>query len=111
MGVPTQGGTDALLTRPTPAGPATGEQGDSLRGRRLEARFGYSFPAFRNSFTATPEIAVGLSDVGRDYSLGYRLTPGGVALELALEARRLESASRRNAPSEHAATFRVTSRF
>ena len=31
--------------------------------------------------------------------------------ELALEARRLESASRRNAPSEHAATFRVTSRF
>ncbi len=94
-----------------PAGPATGEPGDSLRNRRLEARFGYGFPAFDHRFTATPEIAFGLSDAGHDYSLGYRLTPGGVALELALEVQWLESASRRNAPSEHAATFRVTSRF
>lgn len=70
-----------------------------------------AFPPSATASPQPPEIAVGLSDVGRDYSLGYRLTPGGVALELALEARRLESASRRNAPSEHAATFRVTSRF
>ncbi|MCY4551431.1 MAG: hypothetical protein OXC28_24055 [Defluviicoccus sp.] len=116
LGVPAQGGADALLTRPTPAGPATGEPGDSLRGRRLEARFGYGFPAFGDRFTATPGIAIGLSDAGRDYSLGWRLTPGGVALdgrslELAFEARRRESTSRRNAPPEHAAGFRVTSRF
>ena len=116
LGVPAQGGADALLTRPTPARPATGEPGDSLRGRRLEARFGYGFPAFGDRFTATPGIAIGLSDAGRDYSLGWRLTPGGVALdgrslELAFEARRRESTPRRNAPPEHAAGFRVTSRF
>ncbi len=116
VGVPALGGTDALLTRRTPAGPATGEPGDSLRGRRLEARFGYGFPAFRHRFTATPEIAVGMSDTGRDYSIGWRLTPGsvapdGIALELAFEARRFESASRRNAPPEHTAAFRVIARF
>ena len=116
LGVPAQGGTDAMLTRRTPAGPATGMPSDSLRDRRLEARFGYGFPAFGHRFTATPEIAVGLSGAGRDYSLGCRLTPGGgapdgVALELAFEARRFENTSRRNAPPEHAAAIRVTSQF
>ena len=110
LGVP-PGGTDALLTHRTPAGPATGVPGDSLRDRRLEARFEYGFPAFGHRFTATPEIAVGLSDAGRDYSLGCRLTPGSVALELAFEARRFEHTSRRNAPPEHAAAIRVTYRF
>ena len=37
--------------------------------------------------------------------------PGGVALELALEARRFENTSRRSAPPKHAAAIRVTSRF
>ncbi len=116
MGDAAQRGADTLLTRRTSTGLATGEQGGSLQDRRLEARFGYGFPAFGDRFTATPEIAVGLSDAARDYSLGWRLTlggaaSGGVALELALEVRRLESAFRRNAPPEHAAAFRVTSRF
>jgi hypothetical protein len=116
LGVPEQGGTDAPLVRRTPAGPSTGEPGDSFRDRRLEARFGYGFPAFGDRFTATPEIAVGLSDAGRDYSLGWRLTTGGIApdgvgLELAFEVWRLESASWRNAPPEHAAILRATSRF
>ena len=116
MGDAAQRGADTLLTRRTSTGPATGEQGGSLQDRRLEARFGYGFPAFGDRFTATPEIAVGLSGPARDYSLGWRLTfggaaPEGVALELALEVRRLESAFRRNAPPEHAAAFRVISRF
>ena len=68
LGVPAQGGTDALLTHRTPTGPA-GVPSDSLRDRRLEARFEYGFPAFGHRVTATPEIAVGLSDAGRDYSL------------------------------------------
>ncbi len=46
LGVRAQDGADGLLTRPAPAGRATGEPGDSLRDRRLEARFGYGFPAF-----------------------------------------------------------------
>ena len=116
LGVPAQGGADGLLTRPTPAGPATGEPGDSLRGRRLEARFGYGFPAFGDRFTATPGIAIGLSDAGRDYSLGWRLVrggrvPDGRSLELALEARRREFAPDRTVPPEHGIGFRLTSRF
>ncbi len=116
LGVLAQGATDGLLTRRTPAGLATGEPGDSLRDRRLEARFGYGFRAFGDRFTATPEIAVGLSDAGRDYSLGWRLVrdgmvPDGRSLELAFEGRRFENTSRRNAPPEHIAAFRMTSRF
>ena len=110
LGIPAQGGTDALLTHRTPAGPA-GVPSDGLRDRRLEARFEYGFPAFGHRVTATPETTVGLSDAGRDYSLGYRLTPGVVVLELAFEARRFENTSRPNSPPEHAAAVRVTSRF
>ena len=114
LGVAAQGGADALLERTTLAGLAAND--DALQRRRLEARFGYGFAAFGGHFTATPEIAVGLSDAGQDYMLGWRMFRGGSApdgstLELALEARRLESTSRRNAPPEHAAAIRVTSRF
>ncbi len=116
LGVLAQDGADALLTRPTPAGPATGEPGDSLRDRRLEARFGYGFGAFGDRFTATPGIAIGLSDAGRDYSLGWRLVrdgrvPDGRSLELAFEARRREFAPDRAVPPEHGIGFRLTSRF
>ncbi len=115
-GVAAQGGADALPGRTTPAGPAANDNRDGLRRQRFEVRLGYGVAALGERFTATPEIAVGLSDTGRDYSLGWRLTPGGVApdgaaLELAFEARRFESASRRNAPPEHVATLRLTSRF
>ena len=79
-------------------------------------RLGYGFAAFGDHFTATPEIAVGLSDAGRDYSLGWRLagddgTPDGNALELAVEVRRRESTAHDKAPPEHAAAIRATSRF
>ena len=123
LGVPEQGDTGALTGRSTLTGLAAsrpgagaGAGGDALRQRRLEARFGYGFPAFGDRFTATPEIALGLSDAGRNYSLGWRLVRGGrapgvSALELAAQARRRESTSDRNAPPEHAIAFRVTSRF
>ena len=109
-------GTDAPFTRRTPVGPATGEQGGSLGARRLEARFGYGFPAFGDRFTATPEVAIGLSNAGRDYSLGWRLARGSEApdgrwLELAIEARRRETPSDRNIQPEHAICVRGTSRF
>ena len=61
-------------------------------------------------------IAVGLSNAGRDYSLGWRLArggggPDGSALELAVEARRRESTANRRMPPEHALDLRVISRF
>ena len=103
LGVSPQGVVEAPLGRGTLAGLAVdgpgsraGPGGDELRQRRLEARFGYGFAAFGDRFTSTPEIAVGLSNAGRDYSLGWRLArgggaPDGSALELAVEARRRES--------------------
>ena len=116
VGGAAQSGADALLERTTLAGLAANDNGDDLRQRRLEARFGYGFAAFGDRFTATPEIAIGLSDAGRDYSLGWRLTrggkaPDGGALDLAVEARRRETAADLPAPPEHAVGFRATSRF
>ena len=116
VGVSTHVGTDALLGRTMLAGLAANDNGQDLRQRRTEARFGFGFPAFGDRFTATPEIAVGLSDAGRDYSLGWRLVPGGRvpdggSLELAVEVRRRETATDRTIPPEHGIGFRVTSRF
>ena len=116
VGVAAHGGADALFERTTLAGLAANDYGDEPQLRRLEARLGYGFAAFGDHFTATPEIAVGLSDAGRDYSLGWRLagddgTPDGNALELAVEVRRHESTAHDKAPPEHAAAIRATSRF
>ena len=109
-------GTDGPIAGQTPAGPATGEWDGGLRDRRLEARFGYGFPAVGDRFTATPEIAVGLSEAARDYRLRWRLVrgegaPDGTALELAVEVRRRESATDGNLPPEHTLRFRAISRF
>lgn len=110
------GGADPLLERTTFAGLAEHNSGGGPGKGRLEARVGYGFPAFGNRFTATPEIAAGLSGAGRDYSLGCRLArggdpPDGSALELAVETRRRDAAAHRNIPPEYAIAFRVTSRF
>ena len=93
----------------------TGRANDD-RDRRLETRFGYGLPAFGGRFTATPEIAVGISAAGRDYVLGWRLAggggaPDGSALELAVEARQRESASGRNGSPDHALGVRLVSLF
>ena len=118
LGGASSGGTDALLARGTLAGLAANENGsgnDDLGSRRLEARFGYGFAAFGDRFTWTPEIGVGLSDTGRDYSLGWRLVlggsgGGGSSLELSSEVRRRESAND-NARPEHEAGLRLTARW
>ena len=116
VGIAAQGGADALFGRDTLAGPVANDNGAEPQQRRLEARFGYGFPALGDRFTATPEVAIGLSDAGRDYSLGWRVagddgTPDGTGLQLVAEVRRRESAANDNAPPEHTAAFRVTSRF
>ncbi len=124
LGVPAQGVVEAPLGRTALAERPPNDPGNAPRQRRLEARFGYGFAVFGDRFTSTPEIAVGLSDAGRDYSLGWRLArgpgsrsgaggggPDGSALELAVEARRLESTANRRMPPEHALGLRVISRF
>ncbi len=107
------GGKDALLEHGTLAGLAANDDGDDLRRRRLEARFGYGSAMFGNRFTVTPELGLGLSEAGRDYSLGWRLTRAGAgpgSLEFLLEAHRRESANGTALP-EHGIGFRLTARF
>ena len=112
-GSPT-GGMDALLGRETLAGLAANENGDTTASAgRLEARFGYGIGVSGDRFTMTPEIGLGLSEAGRDTTLGWRLTRTGSgpgSLELSLEARRRESAND-NTPPEHGIGLRLTARF
>lgn len=98
MGIATQGGNDALPGRSTFAGLLAKDNREQLQQRWLELRFGYGFAALGGRFTATPEIAIAVSDTDRNYSLGWRLVrctrPGDTGLlELSFEARRHESAS------------------
>ena len=116
LGLPGRAGAGTPRGHGALAGPAANEPGIGFREPRLEARFGYGLPAFGGRFTSTPEIAVGLSGAGRDYSLAWRLlrgggAPEGSALQLALEARRRESASARNGAAEHAVGVRLISLF
>ena len=111
VGAGASGGKDALLARETLEGLAANDDGDGRR--RLEARFGYGIGVSGGRFTMTPEIGLGLSEAGRDYSLGWRLTRTGSgpgSLELSLEARRRESAND-NTPPEHGIGLRLTARF
>ena len=104
------GGKDALFSREAMDGLAANGNGGG--NRRLEGRIGYGLPVFGDRFTGTPEIGFGLSDDGRDYSLGWRLTREGRdagSFEFALEATRRESAND-NAP-EHGIGFRFTARW
>ena len=113
VGGPASGGMNALLSRDTLTGLAANDNGDDLQRRRLEARFGYGFAAFGGGFTMTPELELGLSDAGRDYGVGWRLTRTGSgpgSLELSIDARRRESANDDVAP-EHGIGFRLTARF
>ena len=122
LGAPASGGVDALYGRDTMAGlggaddlgGATGDAGtlDPLGRRRLEARVGYGLSAFGGRFTGTPELGFGLSESGRDYRLGWRLTPeGGNAgsFEFSLEATRREAATGEGA--EHGMGVRATMRW
>ena len=119
MGGTSSGGADALLARGTLEGLAANDNGEGnrdLKSRRLELKLGYGFSAFGDRFTFTPEAGVGLSDTGRDYSLGWRLVRGagsggdGGSFELSFEATRRESAND-DTPPEHTFGLRLTSRW
>ena len=100
VGGTSSGGAGALFGRRTLEELADNGGGkDDLQSRLLELRFSYGLAAFDDRFTWMPEAGVGLSDTGRDYSLGWRLLRGGVgahddgAFELSFAARRHENDS------------------
>ena len=117
VGGPASGGADALLARGTLTGlaaqPGAGDYGD-LRNSRLEARFGYGFPAWGGRFASVPEIGLGLSGTGREYILGWRLADDGSRgsgrFQLSTEARRIETAGG-GGPAEHRIGARLSARW
>ena len=100
------GGKDALFSREVMDGlAANGNQ-------RLEGRVGYGLAVYGERFTGTPELGYGLSDSGRDYRLGWRVTREGRdagSFEASLETTRRETAND-NDP-EHGIGFRLTARW
>ena len=106
VGGPATGGKDALFSREVMDGlAANGNQ-------RLEGRVGYGLAVYGDRFTGTPELGYGLSDSGRDLSLGWRLTREGRdagSFEASLETTRRETAND-NDP-EHGIGFRLTARW
>ena len=118
-GGPASGGADALLARGTLAGlaaqPGSGSGDYGGPGnRRLEARFGYGFPAWGGRFASVPEIGLGLSGTGREYFLGWRLagdeSGGSSGFQLSTEARRIETAVG-SGPAEHRIGARLSARW
>ena len=124
VGGPASGGADALLAHGTLAGlaarpdsetDAVAGAGDDLRSRRLEVRLGYGLAAVGGRFASVPEIGFGLSDTGRDYSVGWRLLDGASragsdSLELSVAARRIERAGGDTSP-DHEIGLRLSARF
>ena len=115
VGDPASGGADALLAQGALTGLAA-QSGSKLNGdgdlqhRRLEARFGYGFPAWGGRFASIPEVGLGLSDTGREYILGWRLASDGPGtLQLSTEARRIESKG--GGPAEHRIGARLSARW
>ena len=110
-GSPT-GGMEALLGRETLAGLAANDDGDTTASAgRLEAELGYGIAMFDGGFTGTPHLGFGLSDTGRDYRLGWRLTSarrGDPGFEIGLDATRREAA---NADAEHGLMLRGAIRW
>ena len=111
-GVSPAGGMDALLGRETLAGLGAGASGNGFKAAsRLEAGIGFGLAMFGGAFTGTPHAGFGLSENGRDYRLGWRLTsavPGDPGFEVGLEATRGEND---NAPAEHGLMLRGTIRW
>ncbi|MYG11736.1 MAG: hypothetical protein F4171_02900 [Gammaproteobacteria bacterium] len=123
LGAQASGGADALLERGTLAGLAANGSGAAdgglLARRHLEVRFGYGLAAFGHRFTSTPELGFGLSEAGRDYRLGWRLSRGTGAgsLHLSLEAARREATNGNGTGQgaglepEHRVGLRIEARF
>ena len=89
-----------------------------MDNRRLELRWGYGLAAFRDAFSLTPHLAVGLSPTERDSTLGWTLaplehnlaTPSTTAVSL--EVTRREPTAHHNAAGpHHSLGLQLDSRF
>ena len=96
VGAATEGGAASLLARQTLEGLAGDAGAEGGLQRRFDATLGYGVPVAAGRFVAVSGIGFGLTDTGREYSVGWRLglaRSGPMDLHLGLEATRQESAT------------------
>ena len=81
--------------------------------QRLEGELGYGLSVLGDRFTGRPNLGFGLSDSGRDYRIGWRLTSavrGDPGFRVDLDATRREAANG-NEPPEHGIMLRAAVRW
>ena len=109
------GGSQRLWMLPDASALTTDE--DTVPSSRLDAEVGYGLAVFGGSFTGTPHVGLGLSEAGRDWRVGWRLSSGASSLDLSLEATRREFAAGNGAgygagtEPEHTLGVHVGARF
>ena len=105
-----QGGLDALFA-PEPLEDRTGSGGGHEATSRWAMEAAWGLPVLGGRFTGSPYMGLGLATGGRDYSLGWRLTPEAATasgLSFGLRATRRENGS--TAP-EHILGIEATARW
>ena len=98
-------GVEGLWAAKDARGLAAESSGEFEAERRIEGELGYGFAHFGGRLTGTPNMGVGVSDSGRDYRIGWRLTqaaPDGSGFEVSLDATRRESANTGEPPAHGA---------
>ena len=105
------GGSERLWALPDASGFAANKNADPTS--RLDGEMGYGLALFGDRFTGTPTVGFGLSDIAREYRMGWRLTSnlrGDPGFEIGLDATRREAANADQAP-EHGVMLRSLIRW
>ena len=99
------GGLDALF-RTDPLRARTGSESDT----RWSAEAAWGFPALGRRFTGSPHVGLGIATGARDYTLGWRLTPEAVGLDLGFGVTATRRESDRAAP-QHGIGIQLNTRW
>ena len=106
IGPPSFGTANSLLERETLVGLASSNT--SGHGQ-LTAEAAYGFPILGGRFTGAPWVGAGLLENGRDYRVGYRISPAGQFgshMQIGIEGMRREN-DYGDAVTEHAIGLRL----
>ena len=106
VGQPSLDGANALLERKTMAGLVSS---NTSHGGQLTAVAAYGFPILGGRFTGTPWVRAGLLENGRDYRVGYRISPVGQfgsQMQIGIEGMQREN-DYGDAVTEHAIGLRI----
>ena len=110
VGPPSLDGASALLERDSMEGLASS---NASHGGQLTAEAAYGFPILGGRFTGAPWAGVGMLGSGRDYRVGYRISPGrqfGSHMQIGIEGVRRENDDA-GAETEHAIGLQLGMRW